>query len=429
MQGKTSRAPFAWLRKRAWVLAWLMRFREGFAFLPLVLGVAGGGLATLLFALDPWVPTSLLVAPPVEAARTVSSTLVGAVLGVAATTFTIVMAVLTLASSQFGPRLLRQFLKDGVSQATLGIFLAVASYHLAVLALLDPSDRPGVLPVWGGLVVAAAGGVALVVFVQHFARSVHADVIVARVGTDFEALVADLCGTDTCESPVPPELPVRLPAGTAGYLQSVDLVALQRLAGAHDLEVRVVPRPGAHLLPSEPLLQVDRPVDEALASELRECASIGDDRSPTQDLEFVLAQLAEMAVRAMSPGINDPFTAELCIHRMTQGLATFVDRGAPPSVFGDDDGKVRVWMRWPTFDELLGAATHRLRPAAGRDAGTLLTMLRALARLSNTTPEPSVHASCARYAREVRASAGPDIPTGDLARLDAALADVTRLRT
>lgn len=361
-----------WARRKVWVVQWLDGLRQNFWFTPLLCTLTAPILAYGLLMLDS--PT-WLDQPSEETQRTFYSMIAGTMVAVAASTFTLVMAVLSLASNQFGPRLIGQFLKDGVSQVTLGALLGVASFH--TVALLFAPATP--LVFHASLLAALVGVVVLVLFLQHLARSVHADTVVDRVSDDLDDTLRTLCNDAPARIP-PAPFPHVIVAESAGYLQAVDQIDLRRCAIAMDRVVQVVPRPGQFVLEGEPLLRTDRPVDDP--APLLDAMWLGTARSSTQDIEFVFEQLAEMAVRALSPGINDPYTARRCIDRIASGLALFLRLGPPDPALLDEDDQARVWIRWPDYEDVRAAGTARIRHAARDDPATLAHLEDVLARVA-----------------------------------------------
>ena len=258
---------FAWALENVWLLRLMDTVRQSFLFGPLFMALAGIFVAALMLWLDGFFFTSLAVlfpAPSVDTTRAVSSTLAGSMMAVVGTTFTVTMAVLTLASGQFGPRLLRQFLSDGVAQFTLGSFMATFTYHLSALAMAglgEEGDGPR-LTFGVGLLVAFMALVALIVFIQHVARGVQVDTLVDGIGTDFNERVSAIRGREHMDPPDLASVPHTVAGRAPGYLQAVDLGALVKVAERHELYVVVHRRPGTHLLSHESVMLVNRELDD-----------------------------------------------------------------------------------------------------------------------------------------------------------------------
>lgn len=365
---RTSSAAAAWLlwvRRKVWIVRWFDELRQNFWFTPL-LGASIGPLAAVGLLQVPL--DDLAWMPDGETQRAFSVMIAGTMMAVTASTFTLVMAVLSLASSQFGPRLIRQFLKDGTSQTTLALFLGIASYHST--ALMWSSNTPTFTVFYGGVAFAALGVVGLVVFLQHVAQSVNADVVVRRVADELATTVHTLCShADVITPPGPFEHAVL--ATSSGYLQAVDLIRLRDHASDNDNAYQVAVRPGTFVLQGDPVVRARNPLAEGHAHVLLQAIWLGAARSSTQDIEFAMEQLAEMAVRALSPGINDPYTASRCIDHIGDALLQVHRSGRPEACLRDGDDTPRVWIRWPNLEQIRAAGVDRIRHAADNDPLTL----------------------------------------------------------
>jgi uncharacterized membrane protein len=179
--------------------------------------------------------------------------------------------------------------------------------------------------------------------------------------------------------------PVR--ARSTGYIQYIDPEIMLTLAREKDLVIRLQHKPG-HYVGAGAVVALVWPaarVDEQLDKLLRRAFQIGSGRTPTQDIEYAVNQLTEMAVRAMSPAINDPFTAMTCLDHMGDGLTTFVRQEEKGSHYYDREGKLRLVLEPVTFAELLDAAFAMLRHASCDNASVLLHMLKVIAAIGQAT--------------------------------------------
>lgn len=308
-----------------------------------------------------------------EGARAVLSTIAASMITVAGVTFSITIVALTLASQQFGPRLLRNFLRDVGNQFVLGTFVSAFLYCLLVLRTVRGSDDEVFVPhlaVTVGVVLAMLGLGVLIFFIHHVATSIQASQIIANVAGDLEGAInrmfPDAIGEDATAEPAavsPAAADVDeggrdVRATTTGYVQAIDAQGLMAAARAGNLVVRVRARPGAFVRKGQPLLTVgptptaDGPGDKPF----RALFIIGSNRTGTQDVTFFIDQLVELAVRALSPGINDPGTARLCIDRLEDALCHLAARRMPSPARNDDDGRVRVFACPLTFDSVVESA-------------------------------------------------------------------------
>jgi uncharacterized membrane protein len=378
----------------------LQRLRERFWFIPTVLCVVALVAAELLVAVDERVDELALPAPIAAVLYRVgdsgSRDLLGAIatssLAVAGTTFSITMAVLALTSSSYGPRLVRNFMADRGNQTVLGVYVSTFLYCILVLRSIrvlgdrgatDPVTFVPHLAVNGGLLLAVLDVAVLVYFIHHVTDSIQVSTLAGGVRRDLLAVVDRLypagTGRDTGvgggrSSAVLDDVrrsgtPIR--AGRAGYVQDVREDAVLKTARRRDLLVDVRCRPGQYVLPDTVVLLAYPPARVGHRAEvsLRSAIGIAEARTPTQDVGFAVQQLTEMAVRALSPGTNDPFTAVNALNDLATGLAALVAREMPCPWRSDRDGTARVHAPRPEQVDLVGGVLDHVRwYAAGAPA-------------------------------------------------------------
>ena len=276
-------------------------------------------------ALPAWMADRWLYGGGESGARALLGAIASSTIGVAGTVFSITVAALTLASSQMGPRLLRNFMRDRGNQLTLGVFLGTFSYALIVLRTVRGEATGGFVPhlalTLGTLLAFTCVGV-LVYFVHHVASRINVDTVIDLVGRDLRHAMATL----TIDAPDPEPPPASrwhgggvVTAGEGGYLQQLEERALAGWAVGQGTAVRLLVRPGSFVFPGVPIAIVSPP-DAGAEAAVRGAMALGPDRLVSADLESPVRQLAEVAVRALSPGINDPRTAIGVLDRFGEGL-------------------------------------------------------------------------------------------------------------
>ncbi|MBP7956277.1 DUF2254 domain-containing protein [Psychrobacter faecalis] len=303
-----------------------------------------------------------------EAARAIMTTIAGAVLGVAGTTFSITIAVLSMASSQFGPRLLRNFLTDTPNQFVLGAFIGTFSYSLLVLKAIHKYDVAFGVPqlaVTFGIIMAIICALLLVYFVQHMVHAIQASHVIE--GASNEAIknihywYKDRCDINHQRNVVHQDIeqfhtwsatPIYAPS--SGYLQQIYLKSLvtlsQDYAGVVQIKANLgdfvtdrniigyfYQRPANHpdnrqQTNTPKLAIVPRPPDSLFWQRFAGCIRIEQRLSHSNDIAYSLGQMTEIAVRALSPGINDPKTAVNCVQSLTSCLSIMMRR-QPPSPY------------------------------------------------------------------------------------------------
>ncbi len=377
------------------------RLRNNFWFLPGLMCLLAVVFAFATLALDRthsldgvgqgWFPRLLFTGGP-PGARQVLSVIAQTSMTVAGVVFSITMVALTLASQQYGSRLLANFTRDRGNQFTLGVFLATFLYSLLILRSIHSGGHRDVphLSVTVALVMAVGGVSVLIFFVHHMAANIQSSNLTALIAGEFRSTLdrAYPADAETGSTAVPvldDADAAEVPAGQRGYLQLVDYEGLAGLAKEHDLEIRVEHRPGSFVVPSSVIVRAwpAERVDDALAGRIARHVSSGSRRTPQQDVEFPARQLAEIAVRALSTGINDVVTATMCVDHLSDGLCEAAGRPLLRSVVRDGDGRVRTWSNDPvTFADLIGAYDG-IRECAAYHSAVYVHALEALTRVAH----------------------------------------------
>ena len=325
------------------------------------------------------------------AARTILATLAGSMATILGVVFSITIVALQLASSQFGPHVLASFLTDRGSQASLGALLASFTYSLLVIVVIRGSG--GFVPyasTYTGILIGLIAIGMLIYFINHVAKSLRVELVIAaqarELGRATEQVFPDQIGEgEAVERETPPTVPAcfhrnacPVLAREGGYIRRVDDVALMRLAQEHDLLVRLDVRPGDFLVPGALLMAAapaDR-MDDAVVQRLTDAILLGDQRTPDQDVAFALNHLEEIAIRALSPGINAPFSAIPAIDQIGAGLCRLATRRMPSPCRRDADGNLRVLVMRPLM--LVGMVRTALGSVASSAAGKAEVMARVI---------------------------------------------------
>jgi uncharacterized membrane protein len=305
-----------------------------------------------------------------EGARAVLSTIASSVIGVAGTTFSITIAVLSLASGQFGPRLLRGFMRDRGNQIVLGTFTSTFLYCLLVLRTVRGTDETTYVPhlsVTFGVFLAIVNVGVLIYFINHVAESIQVSRVIDLAGGEVDAAIDRLFPEDFGQPAPNAEPPSSTPevvrACNSGYVVAIDESALLSVATQAQAVVRILARPGDHVVFDMPLVAVWFGAGKVEAG-LRNAFTISRARTSLQDAEYALMQLAEVGVRALSPGTNDPFTAMACLDRLSVSMCRLAKRPTPPAFRHDKDGHLRIIAEPYPYERLVAAAFSHLRHAS-----------------------------------------------------------------
>lgn len=380
--------------------------RGSFWFLPALMAIAAVALAFGVLELDrgaagrrvaSW---GLGYGGSAEGASTVLQTIASSMITIAGVVFSITLVALSLASSQFGPRLLRNFMRDTANQAVLGVFVATFLYCILVLREVRRSDESLFVPHIGvavGVLLAVVGIAMLVYFIHHVSTSIQADEMIARVGAEMREGIDRMFpqrigpgGRESISAEVLlPESFAReartIEAERDGYLLRVDPDTVMGVATRGGLLVRLHRRPGDYVIAGSALASAwpGARVDDSAAGKIAGAFALGLQRTPVQDVRFSLEQLVEIAVRALSPGVNDPYTALACIDRIASALHLLAGREMPSAYRADDQGHLRVVAVPSTFGEFLDAAFD---PVRQHGRGNVAVTMRLLATIRLVAP-------------------------------------------
>lgn len=327
-------------------------------------------------------------------ARAILATIAGSAISVAGVVFSISMVVLSTASAQLGPRLLPNFFRRKSTQLVLGGFLATFIAALLVLVQLTDSGD-GAQPHAYALAVCVAlaiGSFALLVYFLHSMTSfIQAPRVIDEVGDDLARTLRRATREDPPEDDAKGErealeqrcdtagAPLAAPRG--GYLQAIDVEAALQLAHTRDLVLR------------------------ALRRELARLFVIDLQRSHAQDVEFAVEQLTEIALRALSPGINDPYTAIHCIDRLGDALAVLGARHFPAELRRDAHGVPRLLLVGHTEEGVLDAAFNPLRQHGCAEAAVALRLLETIGRLARRGPRERVRGALGAHLERIHDAA------------------------
>lgn len=389
------------------------KLRASYWFLPGLLALGAVLLALLVGTIDRWWGASLadgfswLGGNEPAGARAFLSTVAGATITVTGVVFSVTIVALSLASQQFGPRLLSSFMRDQASQGVFGVFVATYLYCLLVLRTIRGDGPEGFVPhlsLLVGFALAVFSVGVLIFFVHHVASSIQAMTVIANVSAELEGAIArhfplpEAAPKGGARRTLQPgDLPEGYPAGArpvaarrSGYLQAVDIEGLLRLASERELLLQMERRPGDFVARGAPLVSAwppQRSNPEELGEAVNTAFIFGAKRSAEQDIEYLVRQLVEIAVRALSPGVNDPFTALNCIDYLGSALGELARRQSPAAWHFDDDGDLRLITRPRTFEEILAAAVDQVRRYGRQDAEVSLRLLAMLTAVLPHTRE------------------------------------------
>jgi uncharacterized membrane protein len=351
-------------------------------------------------------------------ARTLLGAIAGSTIAVAATVFSITIATLTLASNQMGPRLLRNFVRDRGNQATLGIYLATFEYSLLVLRSVRGMDENAFVPhfaITGGVCLALVCVAMLIFFVNHIASKINAETVIDLVYQDLRRALLVLTTQeappgDECEAQLRTKWDGTQPIcnSRGGFIQQLDDVAIADWAQANGVSIRLFARVGSFVFPGGPIALV-RPGNPQAVDVLQSAMALGATPTSSMDLEFTVTQLTDIAVRALSPGINDPNTAIRVTDRLGAALCVLSERHLPTGTFMRD-GRIVFERDCTDYAGLTDAMFHPVRQNAGHSAAVFIHLVEVLIAVARCERCPLRRASIRRHAELVREDGMRAIP-------------------
>ncbi|GAB2961574.1 DUF2254 domain-containing protein [Hymenobacter coalescens] len=405
-------------------------------FVPTLMVAAAIGLAFALVFLDAgirhdWVPDyPLLFGAGSDGARGMLTAIAGSMVTVAALIFSLTLSTLAQVSSQYTSRVLRNFMRDRANQVVLGFFVSIFVYCLIVLRTIRGGDEGGFIPslaVLMGLVLALVSIGVLIFFIHHMATAIQASTIIRHATEETQAAIARLFPEQLGEEADPAQAQEVLrqagqlhwqpvPARATGYVQSLDEEALlalgRRLGGVVRLEHGMggfVAR-GAALVSVAYYDQVSISLPKELTAQLNDCFSLGSQRTIEQDAGFGLRQLVDIALKALSPGINDTTTALIGIDHLSALLAQLADRRFEQP-WRTDHERVRILAVRPTFGGYLATAFDQIRGSADGNVAVYLRLLTALATIGQRTQAPARRQALRQQADLIAEAARRTLPT------------------
>jgi uncharacterized membrane protein len=372
--------------------------------------------------------TSYLFGGGAGAAREILSVIAGSLITVTALTFSLTVVTLQLASSQFSPRLLRTFSRDRFVHTTLAVFLATFTYTLMVLRTVRSADEDGeggFVPqasVTLALLLALASVVTLVLFLAHLARQIRVETILQNVHDETSATVRQqLDEYDPKRIREPVSLPkssvLTLVAGSSGFLLRVDEPALVAAAVEADATVVIDRMPGDWLVAGTPVGHAwpyhpsGAFASDALADAVRRAVVTGHERTSAQDVAYGLRQITDVAVKALSPGINDPTTAVHALGHSAALLCEFTGRDLSPRLLRDEDGHPWAVLAQPDLVQLLDLAVAQPRHYGASDPAVIrriLSLLREVAWMTRTPDQRQAVLDQLAWTRRVMAQQNHD---------------------
>lgn len=406
------------------ILFFLHELKATFWFIPVLIIIISIFLANGLVFLDHMTTLSqdglgrFFLVNSADSARSILSTISGAMIGVAGTVFSVTLVVLTLASSQFGPRLIRNFMYVRLNQVVLGSYISTYLYCLFVLNAIKESHGYTFIPALSILVAIMAAFVniiLLILFIHQIAVSIQADNVISdisalifkQVKTLFPKKMGDeLDGektfpVDNIKSKYTNIVAVK--SQKNGYLQYIDSELLLKAVCSFEGLIELHIRPGDHVVEDLEIgkLFTNENIDEEQLKSISRQFIIGKTKNAQQDLEFYINQMVEIAARALSPGVNDPYTAIACIDNLTAIMCHLTQVNFPSRYRIDDEKNLRIIANTLDFEGILDVSFNQIRQFSAGSTAVIIRLMEALITINKFAKKEGFKKAVIKHAKMV----------------------------
>jgi uncharacterized membrane protein len=338
--------------------------------------------------------TRFFLVASADSARSILSTISGAMIGVAGTVFSVTLVALTLASSQFGPRLIKKFMYVRLNQVVLGSYISTYLYCLFVLTAIKEGDYTFIpaLSILVAIFAAMANIILLIIFIHRIAISIQADKVISEISafisTQVKTLFPEKMGEEA-EGGKSPDITaiksgysktVSVKSPKSGYLQYIDSESLMEIITRNNALLELNVRPGGFLVEGLEIghLHSNEKIEKGEVEKILQQLVVGPIKTPQQDIEFSIHQMVEIAVRALSPGVNDPYTAIASIDNLTASLCYLGTAKFPSKFRFDTENNLRVIADTLDFEGILDAAFNQIRQFSAGSPAVIIRLMEAL---------------------------------------------------
>jgi uncharacterized membrane protein len=353
-----------------------------------------------------------------DSARSILSTISGAMIGVAGTVFSITLVALTLASSQFGSRLIKNFMYVRLNQVVLGSYISTYLYCLLVLSAIRDSNGYTFIPsisILIAILLAIVNIILLIIFIHQIAISIQADKIIADISDFISNQVKilfpekmgeeldNIKGLDIDSIKSKYNYITSLKSLKNGYLQYIDSESLIEIITKYDALLDLQYRPGGYMVEDMEigLLYTHDNLDKENIKNILEQFVIGKSKNDQQDLEFSIHQMVEIAARALSPGINDPYTAISCIDNLTSTMCYLTKVKFPSKYRFDDENNIRIIADTLDFEGVMDAAFNQIRQYSAGSTAVIIRLIEALITINKFAKKESHKNAVMKHAKMV----------------------------
>ena len=368
-----------------------------------------------------------------DGASNMLTVIAGSMIGVASTVFSITIAAVAYASGNYGPRLLTNFMEDRGNQLSLATFIGTFVYAITVLLSVRMPDEAGILaggegtngfvPQLSLMVAYLLMGVSvmvLVFFLNHVPSSIRINAVLEGIGRRLLKAIRK-----HFDAPMKARVEKELQEGIAvtarqsGYIQVIDWQELRKVAGESGAHLQLAVRTGDFVHRAVPIGYWSAEVDSEMNDKVRDCLALGEARTPTQDLHFMIDELVEIGLRALSPGINDPFTAISALHWIGAATAELGQRDLHWSIGGDEDEDLPLSLLADDFRHYVARGFGTIRSAVATSPAAACVMFDTLESSATTISDPIRHKVIRDEAYQLMRQASAKLVGPDLEQVEA----------
>ncbi|WP_338377848.1 DUF2254 domain-containing protein [uncultured Flavobacterium sp.] len=406
------------------ILFFYNKLMDTFWFIPVLIIILSIFLSVGLVILDQEVQLSqdglgkYFFVNSADSARSILSTISGAMIGVAGTVFSVTLVALTLASSQFGPRLIKNFMYVRLNQVVLGSYVATYLYCLFVLNAIKENDSYTFMPIISilvAIIAALVNIILLIIFIHKIATSIQADKVISDVSENIHNQIHILYPKEIGE-PLDHEKinivdnikakyqnTIAIKSQKSGYLQYIDGEYLLKETSKSDTLLELHFRPGDHLVENVEIgkMYFNNSLEEKQIKKICNQFLVGKTKVGDQDVEFSIHQMVEIASRALSPGVNDPYTAITCIDNLTASLCLFTKIDFPSKYRVDEEKKLRLIANTTDFEGLMNASFNQIRQFSAGSTAVIIKLMEALITINEFATKKSHKKAVIKHAKMV----------------------------
>lgn len=417
------------------LLDFFSKLRASYWYIPLLMCVISLLLAVLTLRLDHlfvwhWLEKwGWFHASNPEGARSILSTIATSMITVAGVTFSMTIVAVAFAGSQVGPRLTSNFMRDRANQITLGTFIATFLFCLFILLALFNANKEGIPQINGqvfipqisllmAIIFTISSLVVLISFIHHIPESINMSNVIAQVGEELNDQISCQFPINIGKEHTKKSLDLSLlkktlvESTTQGYIRILEGNSLIDIATKYDFIIQLEVRPGAYITKGSALLSIysSRKVDEHITQQCIDAFALGHKRNQDQDILFLVDEMVEIIARALSPGINDPFTAMTCLDWLQSSIQKLSKTDEPSAYRADIENKLRLITKPISFQEFCDLIFSRVQTYVCRDRNAAFHMMEMVIAMHKTITNHQHRTILTAHALSLKEAANESLP-------------------